>query len=489
MKQLLIIHLLLFSYLSYSQNLFIENYPSNENYRVQRVKQDFNGNFVLSGYKDVIAQGAMRPFVLKVSSTGQRLDSAVFFSGMPYDWYIMDVLIDSSFYYFIGFSGNFYNTGHGPNDSSMFLLKTDYYLNTIDTSFFPIVNGEDINHGTSKFDYQGNIVTAGYYINSSNHFGSFISKFSKDGDFFHSSIVPVDSNRWFTNLMVDSSFYYAFGYIWSTNLPRLLYKFDTLLSLVDVYNIPPEAQKYYSPIYNHNKESYFTSGFVNSSTIPVTRKYAIVESTIDGMLINNIEFGFKDSTNIPAFYDALCYQNGHLYYAGSVYGKNTLPPYGDNSPSNIYIAKLDTGLNIAWEKVVGGDAYYTAMNIIATSDGGVLLLASRNDITDSLNKLDIRLIKTDSLGNVTWIRNFDPPNLEISIFPNPADASIQLQFGSFFSGNLYVYNLQGQVILRRAIPVGNSYRLDTAELPTGMYFIYIQTADGRQAVKKLVVER
>ena len=476
------------SQLVISQNIFIKNYPSNENYRVPRVKQDFDGNFVLSGYKDVLSENAMRPYVFKVSNTDQKLDSVIFFMGLAYDWYIMDVLIDSNYYYFIGFSGDFYNSGLGPNDSSMFMLKTDYYLKPIDTNFFSVVNDEDINHGTSKFDYSGNIITIGYYINSNNHFGSFINKISKNGDFLYSSTVPVDSNRWFINLMMDSDYYYVFGYRWSNNVPRLLYKYDTTLNLIDNYLISSKAQQYYSPIIISNN-SYFTSGYISSSTYPSTRKFSIIKSTIEGILLDSIEYGIGDSTNFPAFYDALCMQNGYLYFAGSVYNSdNTLPPYGENHPSNLYIAKVDTNLNIVWEKLIGGDAYYSALNVIGTSDGGILMMASRNDITDNKNNLDVRLVKLDSNGNITWTKDIETHNSEIKVYPNPAKNILNIEFSENIKSSnckIDIYNNFGQVVLNSSTNT-NKTKLDICGLKTGVYVLKIESEEGWTKSKKFI---
>ena len=472
-----------------SQNIFTQNYPSNENYRVPRVKQDFDGNFVLGGYKDVLAENSMRPYVFKVSHTGQKLDSAIYFNGMPYDCYIMDVLIDTNYYYFIGFSGDYNNIGHGPNDSSMFLLKTDYNFNPIDTHYYSIVNNEDIIYGTSKFDYSGNIITTGYYFNSTNHFGSFINKISKNGDSLHFSTIPADSNRLFINQMMDSNYYYVFGFRWSNNIPRLLYKYDTALNIVDTYLISSKAQQYYSPIKISNNR-YFTSGYITSGTYPnITRKFAIIKSTIEGVLIDSLEFGVVDSTNFPAFYDALCMQNGYLYFAGSVYGYNTLPPYGENRPSNLYIAKLDTSLNIQWEKLIGGDAYYTAMSVIGTSDGGVLMMGSRNVLDDNKNNLDIQLVKLDSNGQTTWIKNISFSKTKIRLYPNPASIMLNIELSASEEkiSEVEIYNALGQSMLS-INPQSAKAQIDIRRLPSGVYIMEGRTLKGQRFSGKFVKE-
>jgi len=478
---------LLIAYTSNSQNIFTKYFPSNENYRVSRVKEDFDGNFILSGYKDVIAENAARPYVFKIDEYGQVIDSALFFIGKPYDWYIQDVLIDSNNYIFIGFSGDFYTSGVGPNDKSMFYLKTDLDFNPIDTNYYSLINNEDIGYSTSKVDNKGNIIVAGYSY-SYTHFGnyySFIYKLSHNGDSLASSIVPVDTTRLFTNLMIDSNSYFAFSYIFSANTPRLVYKYDSNITLVDKYNIPNKAQQFYSPIDNGDG-TYFTSGYSH----PTYRHFSIIKSTINGSLLNFKLFGIVDSTNYPAFYDALCLQNNYLYFAGSVYyNQNPIPPYGENHPSNLYLAKLDTGLNIIWEKLIGGDAYYTAMNVIGTSDGGVLMLASRNDITDNLNNLDVFLVKVDTNGNIAWTQSISQPTLELSIFPNPVTANINIELISQNQSitSIQIFDIQGKEILSKQSSSAE-IKLDVSSLSSGVYLIKGRTNIGLSFSRKFVKE-
>jgi len=289
--------------------------------------------------------------------------------------------------------------------------------------------------------------------------------------------------------MIDSNAYYVFSYIFSGVKPRLIYKYDTLLNLIGTYIIPPNAMNFYSPIKFNNNE-YFTSGFTypDPIVIPPYKKFAIIKSTIEGVLLDSLQFGIVDSTNYPAFYDALCMQNGYLYFAGSVYYNSAIPPYGDNHPSNLYIAKVDTSLNIIWEKLIGGDAYYTAMNVIGTSDGGILMLASRNDITDNLNNLDVRLVKLDSNGNITWIKNIKPIELEIKIFPNPAHNTLNIVLSKNIfelNHNLKIYNNLGQKVMDVTTKT-NEIKLDISNLRTGAYVLKIESKYGWSKSAKFI---
>jgi len=481
MKNLIIIILLTISNIVVSQNIFTQYYPSDVNYRAYRVKEDFNGDFVISGYKDIVSLGRFKPYTFKVSNTGLKLDSMTYFSEIPLDWYFQDVLIDSTIYYFIGYNGDWKTAGFGPNDSSMFLLKTDYNLNPIDTHYYSIVDNHDIVYSTSKFDLNENIITAGYYFSTNGRLGSFINKVTKNGDLINSSFITPDSNRMFINIMIDSDAYYIFSHRHSSIKPRLLYKYDTLLNFAGTYVIPRNVTQYYSPIKSNNDE-YFTSGYTFED------EFSIIKSTIEGVLLDSLIFGPQNFIVYPAFYDALCMQNGNLYFVGNAYNGQTYPPYGENQPSKLYIAKIDTSLNIIWEKLIGGDAYYSAMNVIATSDGGILMMASRNDLNDNKNNLDIILIKMDTDGNIAWTQEFELPKAELLVYPNPAENILNIKIPSNIqvnNCNVLIYNNLGQNVFIQTIN-DNETSIDISRLKKGVHILIVESKDGWKKTTKFI---
>ena len=182
-------------------------------------------------------------------------------------------------------------------------------------------------------------------------------------------------------------------------------------------------------------------------------------------------------------------QNGYLYFAGSVYGYNTLPPYGENRPSNLYIAKLDTSLNIQWEKLIGGDAYYTAMSVIGTSDGGVLMMGSRNVLDDNKNNLDIQLVKLDSNGQTTWIKNISFSKTKIRLYPNPASVMLNIELSASEEkiSEIEIYNALGQNMLS-INPQSAKAQIDIRRLPSGVYIMEGRTLKGQRFSGKFVKE-
>ena len=81
-----------------------------------------------------------------------------------------------------------------------------------------------------------------------------------------------------------------------------------------------------------------------------------------------------------------------------------------------------------------------------------------------------------------------PVNGEIikSIFPLPAKNKLTILFNKFLSGGrLVLIDLSGRYVFGRAIDQGNSISLDISELPSGIYFLKVNS-DENCSIKKIV---
>ncbi len=91
-------------------------------------------------------------------------------------------------------------------------------------------------------------------------------------------------------------------------------------------------------------------------------------------------------------------------------------------PSWIAIGKYDSDLNLLTEKYIGGDAYYFLYNIVATSDGGALITATRFDYQTQYQEHDFYVFKLDSLDML--VGNFEHKNNNLVknaiVYPKPA---------------------------------------------------------------------
>ncbi len=80
---------------------------------------------------------------------------------------------------------------------------------------------------------------------------------------------------------------------------------------------------------------------------------------------------------------------------------------GNNGESDIWVIKLDTAGNKIWDKTYGGSNSDGARSIQQTSDGGYIVagytVSNNGDVSDGNNgESDIWVIKLDSVGNKAW---------------------------------------------------------------------------------------
>ena len=79
----------------------------------------------------------------------------------------------------------------------------------------------------------------------------------------------------------------------------------------------------------------------------------------------------------------------------------------------------------------------------------------------------------------------------ISLFPNPAQDRVAIGFRQAVRGEAAVrlLNLQGQVVQQRRFPeAGRQVQLNTAGLPSGVYFVNVQAEEG-VFTEKLLLQR
>jgi type IX secretion system substrate protein len=86
------------------------------------------------------------------------------------------------------------------------------------------------------------------------------------------------------------------------------------------------------------------------------------------------------------------------------FGYRQLGDQSFNSDPYAWLVKLDVNGNMLWQQNYGeASTDVVGYSVKETSDGGFILLES---IFKSATNYDVRLVKTDNLGNITWTKNF-----------------------------------------------------------------------------------
>ncbi|MEM7550525.1 MAG: T9SS type A sorting domain-containing protein [Bacteroidota bacterium] len=105
--------------------------------------------------------------------------------------------------------------------------------------------------------------------------------------------------------------------------------------------------------------------------------------------------------------------------------------------------------------------------------------------------LQASIITVDDDKEINTITGLDDVlSTEISVFPNPADQQVNVRLSSDFNEELswYLIDLNGTIFREGKKQFSEEgIRLDVASLPSGMYFIYLETEQG-STYKKVMVQ-
>jgi len=159
---------------------------------------------------------------------------------------------------------------------------------------------------------------------------------------------------------------------------------------------------------------------------------------------------------------------------------------------------VSAGQNASFEVAAySGIAYQwqikTGIGFINLSDGGQISGAQTNKLdilsTQTLNNLsEYRCIRT--LGSCTDTTNIatlyvnaiglEEEALTLKLYPNPADASITIDARQPLN-EVKIYNSLGQIMYVDSRQ-SNSYRINTADWPNGIYSVLIETGQGSKTL-------
>ncbi len=197
---------------------------------------------------------------------------------------------------------------------------------------------------------------------------------------------------------------------------------------------------------------------------------------------------------------------------------------------DVLLICIDGDGDTIWTRTFG-DTIMTDLAIIVcpAPDGGIIVGASRYPPPlDSSSVKDIYLIKTDSLGYVSWVREVPirPKRIELSVFPNPFNSScvISINVGAIHelplqNAQIEIFDLRGNVVGtpftptcgRGVSPKGGHEdwggqivphwgKMSEGQkgvfiwhpdetIPSGVYLVRVKTQDGQVATKRIVLVR
>ena len=137
---------------------------------------------------------------------------------------------------------------------------------------------------------------------------------------------------------------------------------------------------------------------------------------------------------------------------------------------NVCLMKTDNEFNFLWETEFGGSEENHCNQMVATSDGGCIMVGYAESAGSNGN--DIYVIKTDENGQIVGTGEQPLTDPGLNICPNPVLGSATITFpGQINKATLEIYNLQGRMMNKVENVSGKSLELNFEYLPAGVYFI------------------
>jgi hypothetical protein len=145
--------------------------------------------------------------------------------------------------------------------------------------------------------------------------------------------------------------------------------------------------------------------------------------------------------------------------------------------NHIRITKLDSDLNVIWEKFYGGDANYFCWTLKATEDGGCIALATRFDFMNDPdpNHLGTYILKLGPDGILTGIDDIKFEVKEVLVYPNPGrELNIATGFNNY---SLTLFDINGKTVYNSSA-LSRDSKHDLSFLINGIYIYRITSNNG-----------
>lgn len=274
----------------------------------------------------------------------------------------------------------------------------------------------------------------------------------------------------------EKNSYHVFNYYDANNSFFEISKDD--LDIVAIYNFPSQF-KPRDAIRGFDDSHYFVGG-VQQGGFDFKPCPAYIKVSSNGEILKHNFYSTHPDTRTYYSYNSIDHNQDHLFIGVTFnWREEMLFPYYPQQEW-IQINKTDQDGNLLWQRFYKGEVSYFVTGVVATSDGGALILSQKYDWFDSsVDNLDLHILKVDSTG---WYEgmpvNINDPDApkQILVYPNPVYDHVTFELGMYRDLDLKVYNQKGQVVFERKL--AHSQTIKLAALPSGIYFYVIESNEG-----------
>jgi hypothetical protein len=452
-----------------AQHTFEQIISNPEDQKINQIIEDSDGNFVLVGQMYNIDTFFPGGYIIKIDSAGNLLNEIVI---QP---------IDTSSYIF--FNIHFYNSNYyllgTSTDSVIFAQKKLWYLklnknlDVLSQKESMLPTGKWFSYFNSIIDSDTNFIIAGYTTRSDSvqvyHNDPAFYKMSLEGDSISSYFLSESTKmRYAYDLLEDTSNTQYFAFVsrfenTSAGQKLILTKeFDS----IGLEPVPLGITDYYSPTYL-NDSSILMCGH---GTPGQSELYSlnVISVNLQNQLIDYDHFKIGGNMrDHPAMYNGVS-KNGDNIYIGGTSNFDYYNPAYSTLDSWFHLIKINPDITPIWEYWYGGDAYYFLYSILATSDGGCIMVGNRFDYETQDQERDIYIAKVNSNGLIVWTQEIPIEKQIATVYPNPGTNQLTIKTDN---KELYfeLVNISGQVVIRQI--VNNNFKtINTESLKSGIYF-------------------
>lgn len=452
----------------YAQSTFEQLISKPEDQVINQVVEDEDGNFLMVGRIKNVATNRNAAYLLKLNETGKIKNEIIFDSNANYSTMFFDVHYFNSNIYILGSKFVAY-----PDSTKLWYMQLDENLNIEQERTYEIPHGKWFSYMNSIIDSDTNLVITGYTTrtdgsNQNNH-DAFFCKLSLDGDSLISKF-PTSYNRLYLSFDIaentDGSLYYAFvsHFVSSSGGQKLILSID--FDSLSIDPIPLGMYDYYSPIHLNENDILLCAKGSSGDSEPYALNVISINDQTELIDYNyfKIEGSMRDH---PALYKGVSKYSDNIFIGGT----SNFDLYNQTFSSFnswFHLIRINPDITPVWEYWYGGDAYYFLYSILATSDGGCLLVGSRYDDAVQYMERDIYVVKVNSDGLIVWTQEIPIDQQQTMVYPNPGTSYFAVQTRNQ-QMELELISLNGQVVIKQTLN-NDANTVETERLPPGIYF-------------------
>jgi len=470
MKKIVIIASLLlisFSCTLFAQSTFQKILSNPDDQIINCVTEDDEGNFILVGRKHSDEKSITHGYLIRLNPMGEVLNEIVF-ENTPSSSQFFNVYFVNEGYLLLGSVLFDY-----PLSTRLWYLKLDKNLVKIEEKFSGIPSSRWFSYMNSIIDSDSNFVLTGYTSRfdtvSPYNNDPFYYKLSFDGD---SLISKFDTSTSIWQLAFDliESYdytkYLVFVSHFNPSSSGQILTLDKNFDILTMDSIPLRIYDFYSPIRLNNSEILICGKRYREQP---NEEYALNVMSITNSF-DIVDFNvFKKELYLeqPAMYNGVSKNEDNIYVGGTS-NFDIYDPFFSSFESWFHLVKINSDITPIWEYWYGGDAYYHLYSILATDDGGCLMVGNRyDDLTQNLER-DIYVVKVNTDGLIVWTQEISVDNIHTLVYPNPGSNQVNIKTYNK-ELNFELINISGKMLIKQQVK-GADNSINTEQLSLGMYF-------------------